>query len=247
VIDREFPVGDSPSVKIGTRSGRVRIEAGESGSIRVLVDTRDPTFEVTRRGDAILVSGVRGGRADVTVHAPSLIDVEVSTASADVDVVTPVGRLEVASASGDVSFDTATRLQTKSASGTVRGNGVEGEARCVTASGDIRIGVVGQRADLSTASGDIVVEQCDGELSVASLSGDIRVGRLTGPELNAKSMSGGVRLGIPSRTRLDLDASTLSGKVRLPSSAGPSPEPAEREMSVKVRLVSGNLRIDRVD
>jgi DUF4097 and DUF4098 domain-containing protein YvlB len=246
VIDHEFPVGESPSVKIGTRSGRIRVEAGEPGVVRVLVDTRDPTFEVTKRGDAILASGARGGRADVTVHAPPMIDVEVSTASADVAVVIPVGRLEVASASGDVVFDTATRLQAKSASGTVRGNGVEGEARCVTASGDIRIGIVGQRADLSTASGDIVIEQCNGALSVASISGDIRVERHTGLDLNAKSMSGGVRIGIPPRTRLDLDASTLSGKVSLPSSV-PSPEPPEREISVKVRLVSGNLRIDRVE
>lgn len=246
MIDHEFPVGDSPSVRIGTRSGRIRVEAGDPGVVRILVDTRDPTFEVTRRGDAILASGERGGRADVTVHAPPMIDVEVSTASADVDVVTSVGRLEVASASGDVVFDTATRLQAKSASGTVRGNGVEGEARCVTASGDIRIGIVGERADLSTASGDIVIEQCNGALSVASLSGDIRVTRHTGPDLNAKSMSGGVRIGIPARTRLDLDANTLSGKMSFPSPV-PNPEPPEREMTVKVRLVSGNLRIDRVD
>jgi DUF4097 and DUF4098 domain-containing protein YvlB len=157
-----------------------------------------------------------------------------------------VGRLEVASASGDISFDTATRLQTKSASGEVRGNEVYGESRCVTASGDIRIGTVGERADLSTASGDITIDQCRGSLSVASLSGDIRVGRHTGPDLNAKSMSGGVRLGIPPRTRLDLDANTLSGRVSLPSTS-PSTEPPEREMSVRVRLVSGNLTIERVD
>jgi Putative adhesin len=246
VIDHEFPVGDSPSVTIGTRSGRIRVQAGEPGVVRVLVDTRDPTFEVTRRGDAILVSGERGGRADVTVHAPPMIDVEVSTASADVAVVIPVGRLEVASASGDVVFDTADRLQMKSASGAVRGNQVTGEARCVTASGDIRIGTLGERADLSTSSGDITIEQCRGSLSAATLSGDIRVGRHTGPDLNAKSMSGGVRIGIPPRTRLDLDANTLSGRVSLPS-PGPGDEPPEREMGVKVRLVSGNLRIDRVD
>jgi DUF4097 and DUF4098 domain-containing protein YvlB len=246
VIDREFAVGGSPSIKISLRSGRVRVETGDAGTVRVMVDTRDPSFEVTQRGDAIFASGERGGRADITVHAPTMIDTEVATASADVEVVAPVGRLEVASASGDISFDTATRLQAKSASGEVRGNEVYGESRCVTASGDIRIGTVGERADLSTASGDITIDQCRGSLSVASLSGDIRVGRHTGPDLNAKSMSGGVRLGIPPRTRLDLDANTLSGRVSLPSTS-PSTEPPEREMSVRVRLVSGNLTIERVD
>ena len=246
MIDREFPVGESPSVKVGIRSGLVRIETGEPGVVRVVVDTRDPGFEVTQRGDVIHASSDKGGRADVIVHAPPLTDVEVATASADVNLVVGVRRLEVATASGDVTFDTADRLQMKSASGAVRGNQVTGEARCVTASGDIRIGTVGERADLSTASGDITIDQCRGSLSIATLSGDIRVGRHTGPDLNAKSMSGGVRIGIPARTRLDLDANTLSGRVSLPS-PGPGGEAPEREMGVKVRLVSGNLRIDRVD
>ena len=246
MIDRDFPVGESPSVKVGIRSGLVRVEPGPPGMVRVVVDTRDPGFEVTQRGDVIHASSDKGGRADVIVHAPPHIDVEVSTASADVNLTVDVGRLEVATASGDVTFDTAERLQMKSASGTVRGHQVTGEARCITASGDIRIVTVGERADLSTASGDITIEECRGSLSVATLSGDIRVGRLTGPDLNAKSMSGGVRIGIPPRTRLDLDANTLSGRVSLPS-PGPVEEPPVREMGIKVRLVSGNLRIDRVD
>ena len=138
MIDREFPVGESPSVKVGTRSGLVRVEAGRPGVVRVVVDTRDPGFEVTQRGDVIHASSDKGGRADVIVHAPPLTDVEVATASADVNLVLGVRRLEVSTASGDVTFDTADRLQMKSANGAVRGNQVTGEARCVTASGDIR-------------------------------------------------------------------------------------------------------------
>ena len=246
MIDRELTVGESPSVKVGVRSGRVRVEPGEPGMIRVIVDTRDPTFEVIQRGDAIFASAERGGRADVTVHVPPMTDIEVATASADLTVVPPVGRLEIASASGNIGFDTAERLQVKTASGDIRGKAVNGEARCVTASGDIRIRIVDDRADLSTASGDVTIEQCAGSMSVATLSGDIRVDRLTGPDLNAKSMSGEVRVGIPPRTRLDLDASSLSGKVSLPSS-NPSSEPPERETRVKVRLVSGSLRIVLAD
>jgi hypothetical protein len=58
-------------------------------------------------------------------------------------------------------------------------------------------------------------------------------------------MSGSVRLGIPAGTRLDLDANSLSGRIRLPS-PNPSPEPPEREMTARIRLVSGDLRIDRI-
>ena len=101
------------------------------------------------------------------------------------------------------------------------------------------------RADLSTASGDVTVGECAGIVHCATLSGNVRVEKVTAPSVKVKSMSGGVRLGIPPRTRLELDAESLSGKVRLPE-PNPRPEPPEREISVKVRLVSGDLRIERV-
>ena len=246
MIDREFNVGDSPSVKVRIKSGRVRVAPGESGMVRVLVDTGDPTFEVTQRGDAIVAAGERSGRAEVTVHAPPMIDLDVATASGDITVIPAVSRLDIATASGAVEFDSATRLQVKTASGDVRGKRVDGEARCITVSGDIRILETADRVDVSTASGDITIAESRGSMSAASVSGDIRVDRLLGPELNAKSMSGGVRLGIPPGTRLDLDAHTLSGKMDLPTPS-PTPQPPQREMSVMVRLVSGNLRIVRVD
>lgn len=245
MIEREFSVGSPSLVKVAISSGRVAVEAGEPGLVRVSVDTRDPTFDVRQRGDAIVAGGERGRRAFVTVQVPQSTDVEVSTASGDVNIVAPVARLEVASASGDVSFTTAIRLQVKTASGSINGNRVEGEARCITASGDIRISQILERGDLSTASGNITIDQSVGIIACATLSGDIRVSELTGPSLNVKSMSGSVRIGIPTRTRLDLDANTFSGRVRLPTPSA-SAEPPEREITAKIRLVSGDIRIDRL-
>ncbi|MGH8914115.1 MAG: DUF4097 family beta strand repeat-containing protein [Acidimicrobiia bacterium] len=245
MIEQDFTVGELPVVKVAIRSGRVSVEPGRPGRIGVSVDTPDQTYGVQQRGDVIVASGERGGRTYVTVSAPDTVDLEISTASGDVAVASPVGRLEVATASGDVSFDSVKELHVRSASGTVRGNEVEGEARCVTASGDVRIGQAGRRAQLTTASGDITIEHAHGTVSCATLSGGIRIDVLSGAQLNAKSMSGGVRIGIPSRTRLELDANSLSGRIRLPA-PNPSQEPPERETSVKVRLVSGDLRIDRI-
>jgi len=245
VIEREFSVESPSLVKVAIASGRVAVEAGEPGVVRVSADTRDPTFDIRQRGDAIVAGGEKAKRAFVTVQVPQATDVEVSTASGDVNIVTPVARLEVASASGDVSFNTAIRLQVKTASGSVSGNRVEGEARCTTASGDIRISQLLERADLSTASGNITIDQSVGIIACATLSGDIRVGELSGPSLNVKSMSGSVRIGIPTRTRLDLDANTFSGRVRLPTPSA-NAEPPEREITAKIRLVSGDIRIDRL-
>lgn len=246
MIDESFQVGSSPSVRIAVRSGQVRVEPAEPGNARFEVDTTDPSFEVVQRGDSLQASGRRGGRAEVLAHLPPGCNIEVSTGSADVEVIPDASRLEVSTASGDLNFEAAALLIVRTASGSVRGNLVDREAHIVTASGDISLDTVSGRSEVSTASGDVHIRQCEGSLSASTLSGDLRVLRLSGQDVDAKSMSGRVRIGVPPRTRLDLDARSLSGKVRLPE-PNPNPEPPEREVSVKVRLVSGDLRIDRVE
>lgn len=248
MIDQEFSV-DSPSAKVQLRSGSLEIRPGDPGVIRVLVDTKDDAFVIDRRADTIVIGGNGGGRrlswAAVTLQVPQGCDVTFTASGAGVTSTQSLGRFEVATSSGDIRFGTVRRLQAKSASGNIRGDAVTGEARVVTASGDIKIGSVGERGSFSTASGDIRIDSSEATLSAATVSGDVRVERMAGPELQAKSMSGRVRLGIPSGTRLDLDANTFSGRVRLPD-PDPNPAPPEREMSVKVRLVSGDLKITRV-
>jgi DUF4097 and DUF4098 domain-containing protein YvlB len=245
VIDRELTVDESPTVRIAIRSGRVNVEGGDPGVVRFMVDTNDPTFEIRQGADAIVAEGGRGGRAFVTVSVPPMADVEIGTGSGSVDIDPPVGRLDVTTVSGKIDFDSATRLQARTTSGGIRGNRVDGEALVVTTSGDIKLSEILDRADLSSSSGSVVIGSCAGTVSCATLSGNVRIGEMTGPSAKIKSMSGGVRLGIPPKTRLELDANTLSGKVSLPS-PNPSPEPPEREISLKVRLVSGNLKIERL-
>ncbi len=243
MIEHRFSVVE-PTLDIVIRSGDIRVDTGEPGMVDITVDTQDPTFEVRQRGDTIVASGERRSRAYVRARVPAGANLHLTSASGDIRVTVPVDRLEASTASGDISFDSSTRLEVKTASGSVRGNRVQGEARCVTASGDLNIARLDDRADLSTASGDIGIGHASGDTSGASLSGDIRIDRFDGPALSVKSMSGSIRLGIPPRTRLDLDANSLSGKVRLPTS-DPNPQPPEREIRVTVRLVSGDLRIDR--
>ncbi len=243
MIDREFAVDGNPVVRVSIRSGRVNIEEGDAGVVRLRVDSSDSNFELQQRVDAIEASG--SGRTYVTVSLPPMGDVVIETSSGDISVAPRLARLDAVTASGNVDFDSIERLRAKTASGRVRGNRVDGEASCVTASGSIKIAQVTDRADLSTASGDVTIGECAGPLHCATLSGNVKIERVTGPSIKVKSMSGGVKLGIPPRTRLELDAESLSGKVSLPD-PNPRPEPPQREISVKVRLVSGDLKIERV-
>jgi DUF4097 and DUF4098 domain-containing protein YvlB len=244
VIERDFRVGESPRVNVAISSGQVTVESGEPGIVKFAVDTKDPTFDIRDRGDVIFASGNRSTRALVTVRVPPMSSVQVSTASGDVEVNAALDRLEVSSASGDVRFDSAVRLQAKTASGSIGGSRVDREASCVTASGDVRLSLIIDQAGISTASGNVAIGRCEGSITCATVSGNIRIDELTGSPVNIKTMSGLVRFAVPPRTRLDLDATSLSGAIHLPG-PGSSPEPAEREIRARVRLVSGDLRIER--
>jgi DUF4097 and DUF4098 domain-containing protein YvlB len=246
VIDREFEVGDSPTIRVGIRSGGVEFEPGEPGRVRIVADPHPTGFTLEQRGDLISAHTPQGGRCYLRASIPPGSNVDVSTASADVRVRLPVNKLDAALASGEIAFVSAIRIDVRTASGDIRGESVEDEARCVTASGDIRLAGLSGRASLSTASGDIVIEDCTGDVSLNTVSGDVFVGRSEGPWIKMKTLSGSIRLGIPSRTRVDLDANSLSGRIRIANPPTERQEPL-REMNVKMRSVSGNLRIDSVD
>ncbi|MFZ0625576.1 MAG: DUF4097 family beta strand repeat-containing protein [Acidimicrobiia bacterium] len=246
MIEREFEVGDTPAVQVAIRSGGVQVERGDPGKVRVVADTNSKDFILEQLGGRVVARAPRGERTSVTVVTPSGTDLEVSTASGDVHARVDLGKFEVSTASGDVYLEKAVTLVAKSASGSVRGDTVTTEARCVTASGDIRISRLPDRASLSTASGDVVVDEASGNLTCATVSGDVRVDSMIGPSFEGKSMSGNTRIGIPGRTRVDLDVNTLSGKIRLPTPSE-NPQPPEREMTIRARTVSGNIRIDRID
>jgi DUF4097 and DUF4098 domain-containing protein YvlB len=243
VIDREFSVEGSPVVRVTIRSGRVNVEQGEAGVVRLRVDSSNPRFEIHQRLDTVEASG--GGRTYATVSVPPLAEVEIESSSGDIAVNTTLARLDASTASGNIDFQTTERLRAKTASGRIRGDLVDGDAQCVTASGSIKISRLMDRAELSTASGDVRIGECAGPVHCATLSGTVRIEQMTGPTAKFKSMSGDVKVGIPPRTRVELDAESMSGKVSLPEPSSRA-EPPEREIALKVRLVSGDLKIERV-
>ena len=241
MIDRSFSIEGTPVVRVAIRSGRVSVEQGDPGVVRLRVDSSDQRFEIHQRLDAIEASG--SGRTYATVSVPPGAEVEIETSSGDIAVTAPLARLDASTASGNIEFQTTERLRAKTASGRIRGDRVEGETQCVTASGSIKITELLDQADISTASGDVRLGECAGVVNCATLSGTVRIERVTGPSAKFKSMSGDVKIGIPARTRVELDAQSLSGKVSLPE---PSPRAApEREIALKVRLVSGDLKVER--
>ena len=120
MIDRSFTIEGTPVVRIAIRSGRVNVEPGETGMVRLRVDTSDPGFDIQQRIDGIEASG--RGQTHATVSVPTHAEVEIETSSGDMNVSAPLARLDVSSGSGNVDFAVVERLRAKTASGRIKVN-----------------------------------------------------------------------------------------------------------------------------
>jgi DUF4097 and DUF4098 domain-containing protein YvlB len=225
---------------------------------------------VEQHGDAIEVIAPtskgwfgRNPRLDIRAVIPSASDVDADVKSADVHLTGRLGRVAVASASGDITIDESGELQVRTASGDVSCRAVDDEASVNTASGDVRLEVVGGSAELSTASGDINVSRVGGDARVRSASGDvglkdahgsvsartasgdIRVGSVRRGTVEIDSASGDVEIGVAAGTAAWLDVQALSGSVS--SSLEPTDTPTDEAdtVSIHAHTLSGDVHVRR--
>jgi DUF4097 and DUF4098 domain-containing protein YvlB len=246
-----FEVGELASIDIDIAVGTVQLVAGDAGSIGVTLDASAPeNFEIAHIGGTVTVRAPsgwlsRGGKVQLVVEVPSGTDAVVSTASGDVTSRADLGAVRVRTSSGDVQIDRAHRAEVHSASGDLRlGDAIE--VQLSTASGDIQVGSASGRLGASSASGDVSVGRAGGGVAVSTTSGDVRVTRCDADDIAVKTVSGDVTIGLPGGIRVEPEISTLSGTTRLPQGPATAADAVRRTVRLRVRTVSGDIRIDRV-
>lgn len=252
MIVESFAVDGPADLDVSVPAGSLVIDPGPPGSVIVEVDTSRPdNWHVGQSGNYIWVhheqwSLGRSGRARVRIVAPPGSSLNARVASADVRISVRLDRVNVTAASGDVEIGETSNLSVKTASGDVRIVSVEKDLEVRSASADVTVGPVGGSASITSASGDVTIESAGGPLTVTTASGDLRIRRYEGEELQASTMSGILRVGLPAGRTVKLDAKTLSGSVRLPERR---PSTGATSMSVALRLksVSGDIVIDRLE
>lgn len=259
-MEKSFQVGDDGALDVRIASGKVEVKRGQEGVIVVRGRGDTDNLSVEQHGSTVWVSseprstqiskrihiGV-GRSVYLSIEVPEGIDIDVNVASADVECEPLSSRLNVSSASGDIRFTDTGDLTVKTASGDVHGHKVGGKLNFVSASGDLHIESIGDRASVSTASGDIQIGEASGPITTSTMSGDVQVRRFGGNDFAAKSMSGSIDIGIPAGSSVDLDATTLSGDIILPEPQdGPTETTARGTVDLKVKLVSGDLKVRRV-
>lgn len=248
-----FPVDAVPRLDIRITAGEVAVRTGGDHDVRVTVEAAD-TGELTlaQVGNTITVAQesrwrLRSRSVRVLVETPPGSDVDIATVSADVRLTGPLGTTRLKTAAGDISVDSAARLEINTVSGSCRVGEVGSDTRLTAVAGDYSGRRVGGRLLGSTASGDIRVEWVDGDVDIATTSGDIRIDRCHGDEIAAKSVSGDVTVGLPAGIRVDADLSTLSGRTVLPDRQPGAGDGPRRQVRLRLRSVSGDLRIERVE
>jgi hypothetical protein len=250
--DQSFTVGQHAIVDIELPSGSVLVTADRSGADRsgmvsLSIDGATPdAFDISQVGDSIAIRAKRRGRAArLAIDVPVGTDLNVKGASVDVVARGAIGALRVRSASGDVRVDDVVRADVALASGDTRLEIVRDGANFRATSGDVTLGRVDGRLTASLASGDIHVDELGGDGDFETASGDVSVRRYTGASVAVRTVSGDVRIGLPSGIRVEPEISTLSGKVSLPSPATSVATEERRPVKLRLRTVSGDIRIER--
>jgi hypothetical protein len=186
---------------------------------------------------------------EARVACPPGSDLELTTASASLRADGELGGVSIKTASGDVQLETVRgSLGVKTASGDVSIAEAHGEGSVTTVSGDAHVERFTRPLGIRSVSGEIRVESVRAPLTVSTTSGDVRLERVEGGEVEARSISGDVRIGVGPGTRVWIDATSLSGTLesQLGLEERPPPEEAETDVvPLRVKTVSGDVSIVR--
>src|SRR5262245_8485667 len=191
----------------------------------------------------------RSFRDDVRVRisSPPGADVDVSTASADIEARGDYGGAKVNTASGDLRFEhIAGDAQVNSASGDVSLDQVDGALTVNTASGDVEIRRIQGNAKVRAASGDISIDEADSALKVQTASGDVEAKSVREGEVTLQTASGDIEVGIRQGSKLWIDARSMSGETTSELELGDEAEGGEGLMvGVGATAMSGDIKVKR--
>lgn len=222
-FDKTVPAKGLTDVTVHTLSGQVDLIGWDKPEVKVEWTEDNPAQQphVSADSGRLRIGGDpkqdRGLTADLKVHLPRGLRVEVKTISGDLDVAGLTGGARLKSISGEVKIvDLRGGLTVKTVSGDTDLRKVSGDVEIKSVSGEVDlIDVEAPLLEVKTVSGDIDQRGSLVKVRVTSHSGEVRLqGDLeAGADLRVKSFSGDLSLVLPAGSAFDLDAGTRSGGV----------------------------------
>lgn len=233
-------------LRVDAPSGEVELETVSGTETVVQLEGSEDAVEAARvelrpRGDGhelVVETHPRSGfptlrlssnDVSVRVESPVGADVEVSTASGDVEGRGRFGKVEIDTASGDVSFEE-----------------ISGDAQARTASGDVEIGRLSGTGKVQSASGDVEIGEAAASLKVQTASGDQEIGSVASGKVSLQSASGDISVGIKRGSQVWIDARSMSGSTTSELEVGDSPPSGDGPtVEVRATAMSGDITVRR--
>lgn len=153
-----------------------------------------------------------GGAVRVQVRLPLGSTLMVDSETASVVTTGSLPRLGFRSASGDLTADTVALLDVETTSGDVSVATV-GLGHVRTISGDVELGA-SRDVVVTTTSGDVDVAELNKTAQVRTVSGDIGVHAVAPSSVDASSVSGDIRISGERGVLVASSTRTVSGRVR---------------------------------
>ncbi|MGA3216461.1 MAG: DUF4097 family beta strand repeat-containing protein [Acidimicrobiales bacterium] len=175
---------------------------------------------------------------------------DVNSASGDIAIEKTVGPAKVRTAGGSVELGNVSEANVNSASGDVTIAVATAGGKISTASGDIELGRAEDVTSLRSASGDVRIKEALKGASVETVSGDQHIELASGGDYVLRAVSGDITVAIAPGSLVRIEAASVSGEVRseidLEASRDAAGGPSDaRELSVKVKTVSGDISVVR--
>ena len=211
--DDVFAVGESPKLTVNGENGRIIVNSGDDGEIRVQARLRNPSridYHVTQDGDTVRVEARQKRKAslfgfhgmntniEITVTTPRNTNVELNTSN---------GRIEL------TGVENSGKLE--SSNGSISMKSVKGDFEATTHNSTIELHDAEGSATLRTSNGRISMENVKGDFEAQTQNGAISFsGEFSpGSDNQIKTSNGSVRVKLQGTPSLKIDATTSNGSI----------------------------------
>jgi len=235
-VDRTLDAASDGRVHISNIAGAVTIDGWSRDQVQVTGELGRNVEELIfeRDGDKVTIkvkvpkkSG-RGIESDLYIQVPQASSIDVSTVSADIEVIKVTGEQSLGTVSGDIDTEGAeSDISAEAVSGDIEVNGQNKvtNTRANTVSGDVQLVRVAGIADTESVSGDVMITDGSFErIDMSTVNGDLmfRSALQAGGKLTAETVNGSVDIEFTDDVSGRFDIDTFNGDID--NCFGPKPE-----------------------
>ena len=213
--DDTFAVGDNPRLVVRGFNGRIRVRAGEPGSIRVRARLKKPRgikYSAVQEGDLVTVE-VKDQQSEGFLHGFSR-----QSSGANIEVTVPVATsVDLATSNGPVELqgtESSGTVQTKN--GRIRVENFKGDLNATTKNAPITVKTFSGSAELSSTNSRVSIEDAHGRFDARTTNGSIKFqGSIEpGTDNRLATTNGSIKVALDADPSLKLTAATVNGRIR---------------------------------